>query len=128
MDLWELGIINKLNRELFFIPGSEKCLKKKEKAAKEVPIKLIDLSSAFLILGIGLGLAVLCFLLELIVAKYQKEMNLRRSKPIIRIQVIPKPKPLKVVKLKTQPPKKLVGKLQTELGINTTVIEMKSAN
>ena len=89
---------------------------------------MIDLSSAFLILGIGLGLAVLCFLLELIVAKYQKEMNLRRSKPIIRIQVIPKPKPLKVVKLKTQPPKKLVGKLQTELGINTTVIEMKSAN
>ena len=106
-----------MNRELFFVPGSEKCLDKKEKAAKEVPIKLVDLTSAFLILGIGLGLATLCFLIEIIVAKYQKEMKLRKfhvaDVTVIKVEpraktVIPKPAE-KVARLKPKfksaPPK-----------------------
>ena len=42
-------------------------------------IKLVDLTGAFLILGIGLGAGILCFLIELIVAKYRREMNLARE-------------------------------------------------
>lgn len=92
MDLWEFGIIGKLNRELFLIPGSEKCLKKKQKAAKEVPIKLSDLTSAFFILGIGLGSSIFCFLIELSIAKYKYEMNLRKSKvSVVKVmQIVPR--------------------------------------
>ena len=86
MDLWEFGIIGKLNRELFVIPGSEKCFKK-QKAAKEKPIKLVDLTSAFFILGIGLGTSILCFLIELIIVKYKYEMKSRKSQ-VVAIKVV----------------------------------------
>ena len=52
-------------------------MSKNAPSAKDVPIKLVDLTGAFLILGIGLGLGILCFLMELIVAKYKHEMKLR---------------------------------------------------
>ena len=39
----------------------------------------MDLTSAFFILGIGTGLSILCFLLELIVGKYKREMKLRNA-------------------------------------------------
>ena len=65
MDLWEFGLIRYWVKEL--TPRAEECFaaKKKEKSVKLVPIHLSDLTSAFLILGIGLGSAILCFLLEL---------------------------------------------------------------
>ena len=110
------GIIGKLNRELFFIPGSEKCLNKKQKAAKEVPIKLADLTSAFLILGIGLGASILCFLIELIVAKYKYEMNFRKSKVVAPVKVV------RVVKEETTQ----VVATQSELRSSTVVTEIKS--
>lgn len=54
--------------------GAEKCLAKKESkssSVSQVPIRLEDLTSAFLILGLGLGMSVLCFLLELIRKRFE---------------------------------------------------------
>lgn len=38
--------------------------KRQKSEAQQVSIRLADLTSAFVILGIGLGLAILCFSLE----------------------------------------------------------------
>ena len=48
------------------IPMAEECFatNKQRTSSRQVPIRLVDLISAFLILGVGLGLAVLTFLLE----------------------------------------------------------------
>ncbi len=62
--------------------GSEQCFTEKSPEAKDVPIKMVDLTSAFLILGIGLSLSILCFLLELIVSKYKRESMKMRKDPV----------------------------------------------
>ena len=76
MEIWEFGLMDKFITDSFSIPNAEKCFAKKGKSAKDVPIKLVDLTGAFLILGIGLGLGILCFLIELIIGKYRREMKL----------------------------------------------------
>ena len=81
MELRENGLLDYYSNEGLYVPGSresDQCFKKVKNTAKDVPIKLVDLTSAFFILGIGTGLSILCFLLELIVAKYKHEMK-RRS-------------------------------------------------
>ena len=81
MEMCEFGLLDYWTHEAFDIPNAEKCFDvKQRKSAKDVPINLVDLTGAFLILGIGLGLAVLCFLLEIIVAKYQREMKQQQRK------------------------------------------------
>ena len=79
MEAWEYGLIDHAVNEALSIPNAEKCFAKKEPTAKDVPIKLVDLTGAFLILGIGLGAAILCFLIELIVAKYRHETKLMKQ-------------------------------------------------
>lgn len=77
MKLHEFGFIQHYIRKDFFVAGgSDKCLKQEKNSANNVPIKFVDLTSAFLILGVGLGLAILCFLLELIVANYRDTQNI----------------------------------------------------
>ena len=81
MDLWESGLLRHWMNEL--IPKAEKCFakrstKRKKESARQVPIRLPDLVSAFLILGIGVGLAILCFLLELIYANFKRHSNLQK--------------------------------------------------
>jgi hypothetical protein len=77
MKLHEFGFIQHYIRKDFFVAGgSDKCLKQEKNSAINVPIKFVDLTSAFLILGVGLGLAILCFLLELIVANYRDTQNI----------------------------------------------------
>ena len=78
MQIWEFALIEKFISDSFSIPNAEKCFAKKGKSAKDVPIKLVDLTGAFLILGIGLGLGILCFFIELIIGKYRREMELKR--------------------------------------------------
>ena len=77
MQIWEFGLLDKFFNYAFIIPNAEKCFAKNENSAKDVPIKLVDLTGAFLILGIGLGLGILCFLIELIIGKYRREMELK---------------------------------------------------
>lgn len=49
----------------------EECLvEQKKESARQKPIKLLDLTSAFFILGIGTSLALLAFLIELGVSLY----------------------------------------------------------
>jgi len=89
MELRENGLLDFYSNEVLYTPGSggsDQCIKKQKKSAKDVPIKLVDLTSAFFILGIGLGLAILCFLLELIVGKYKREIKL--SNPVVSPIVI----------------------------------------
>jgi len=81
MEIWEFALLDHWTDETFHVPNAEKCFDIKErKSTKNVANKLVDLTGAFLILCIGLGLAVLCFLLEIIVAKYQREMKQKQRK------------------------------------------------
>lgn len=78
MDLWESGMVRFWVKNL--IPRSDECFASKESraSARQVAIHLQDLMGAFLILGIGLGLATLCYLLELIYYSklyYQQKHN-----------------------------------------------------
>ena len=70
--MWELGLMRHWVKEL--TPKAEKCFgaKNQEKTARQLPIRLSDMISAFLILGIELGLATLIFLLELIFLKFSR--------------------------------------------------------
>ena len=79
MELWETG----MSRVWVAadIGKADRCFAKKEKASttiRMVRIKLEDLSSAFLILGIGIGLSLLCFLFEVLANSVmtQKRNNL----------------------------------------------------
>ena len=51
----------------------EKCLVKEKYAARQKPIKLIELTSAFFVLGIGACLAIISFLCEVIYFKFQQK-------------------------------------------------------
>ena len=64
MDLFESGLMRFWAKTV--VPMADKCLttKKRRTSSRQVPIYLVDLTSAFLILGVGLGLAILTFLLE----------------------------------------------------------------
>ncbi len=65
LQVWETGLgnfgVDQLTR------GGEQCLtKKRKKSVRQAGIKLEDLTSAFLMLGVGVGLASICFLIEII--------------------------------------------------------------
>ena len=77
MDIWEFGLMQHWMKEI--IPRAEQCFltTNQEKSARQVPIRLYDLISAFLILGIGLGLATLIFLMELIYLKFSRHIESR---------------------------------------------------
>ena len=80
MDMWELGLIDHWVNEACFVPNAEKCLAnpQQQRSTKVEAIKLTDLKGAFYILAIGIGCAILVFILEHIVVKYQKEMQLTK--------------------------------------------------
>ena len=70
MRLWETGLARVWADELVPI-SAHRCSAKKPKAStRQVGIKLVDLTSAFLILGIGFGLGLLSFLVEIITGRF----------------------------------------------------------
>ena len=72
--LWETGLMNhwiKNNIPLKELVNVEKCLKKEKDSAHQKPIKLVDFTSAFFVLTIGAGLALVFFLFELFYFKCQ---------------------------------------------------------
>nr|CAH0101189.1 unnamed protein product [Daphnia galeata] len=73
LEIWEAGLVRFWVKNLPTIPKADECLtENKRKVSRLVPIQLSDLTSAFLILGIGIGLATLVFLLETIYSKLQR--------------------------------------------------------
>ncbi|KAK4012523.1 hypothetical protein OUZ56_024762 [Daphnia magna] len=65
MDMFEFGLLRHWVYNLPTIPRAEKCFAdSKSEVSREVPIQLTDLTSAFLILGIGTGLGMLTFCVE----------------------------------------------------------------
>ena len=66
MYLWETGLNNYWVKHI--IPNADVCFDKKppKTTSKPPAIKLVVLTSAFLILGIGLGLGTICFICEII--------------------------------------------------------------
>ncbi|XP_046454085.1 ionotropic receptor 93a-like isoform X2 [Daphnia pulex] len=67
MDLWESGLMRFWVNTQPTIPKADQCFAdSKPRISRLVPIQLSDLTSAFLILGIGIGLATLSFVSELI--------------------------------------------------------------
>ena len=65
MYLWETGLTRFWIIHL--LASADVCFDKKppKAADKPTPIKLVDLASAFLVLGIGLGLGIICFISEI---------------------------------------------------------------
>ncbi len=84
MALWETGLIDFLTSEAMNARGGEKCLAPPNTKPKLVSIKLVDLTSAFFILGFGIGVSILAFLIELIVAKYKRGMS---SSSIVIVEI-----------------------------------------
>nr|CAH0101184.1 unnamed protein product [Daphnia galeata] len=76
MDLYESGIVRFWVKQLPTIPKADECFAndKRRVVSRPAPIQLTDLTSAFLILGIGIGLATLAFLLETIYAKWKQNV------------------------------------------------------
>ena len=72
MDLWEFGLVEHWMKDV--TPKAEECFtaKKRDKSIPQIPIRLGDVISAFLILGIGIGSATLYFLLELVYIKMKQ--------------------------------------------------------
>ena len=71
--MWESGLVDYWTKDV--TPKAENCFatkRPKKESIKLVPIHLYDLTSAFLILGIGIGLATLCFLLELVYVRVKR--------------------------------------------------------
>lgn len=64
MRLWDFGMWNKL-RDLY-IPIKKQCQANTPPATRVRPIKLIDLTSAFLLFGLGTALSILEFVLEVV--------------------------------------------------------------
>ena len=86
MQLWETGFTRYWMENL--TPSKvDKCFAKNKENSFVVTnkIKLQDLISAFLILGIGIGISILCFLIELIFWNIKKhsEIRMRKPKPIL---------------------------------------------
>ena len=80
MRLWETGLSQVWINELVPI-WAHRCSAKKPKAStRQAGIKLVDLTSAFLILGIGIGLGSLSFLLEIITARL---LRIRKESPVM---------------------------------------------
>jgi ionotropic glutamate receptor len=72
MELWESGIVRYWVNNIPSNPKARKCLADtKREVTGLVPIKLSYLISDFFILGIGLGLAAVNFLLEMIISKFR---------------------------------------------------------
>lgn len=72
--LQESGLLDHWLKQ--YTPNVDKCMVGKSKAHERmIPFSLLDLSSAFLLLGIGIGLCLFAFLLELIASlhAYQRE-------------------------------------------------------
>ena len=78
MEMWAFGLIDHWINEACFVPNAERCFtpQRDETLKKAVPIKILDLKSAFLIYSMGIGLAFLVFLLELTVDKYHKRIQM----------------------------------------------------
>ena len=72
MELWEFGLVEHWMKEA--TPKAEECfaIRKPDKFFRLNPIHLFDLTSAFFILGIGVALATLCFLLELVYRRVKR--------------------------------------------------------
>ncbi|KAI9553418.1 hypothetical protein GHT06_021322 [Daphnia sinensis] len=74
LELWETGLTNFWVYNLFppTTPRAEQCfVESTRRVSRRAPIQLSDLTSAFLILGIGTGLAVLSFLTELLYSRFR---------------------------------------------------------
>ncbi|KAI9553417.1 hypothetical protein GHT06_021321 [Daphnia sinensis] len=73
-DLWETGLAHFWVYKLFppTVPRADQCfVESTNQVSRRAPIQLSDLTSAFLILGIGTGLAVLSFLTELLYSRFR---------------------------------------------------------
>lgn len=65
IELWQTGLTRHWIEHMS--PSAYECFDRNPpKSTTSVPIKLVDLTSAFLIFGIGGGLSILIFLLELV--------------------------------------------------------------
>ncbi|XP_046453793.1 ionotropic receptor 93a-like [Daphnia pulex] len=73
LELCETGLVRFFVNHLPTIPRADECFaENKRRVSRPVPIQLTDLISAFLILGIGMGLATLIFLMESIVSRWRR--------------------------------------------------------
>ena len=80
MELAETGLGRQIVKMLPWIPKADKCFAEiSRKSAKQTSIKLEDLTSVFLILGLGVAATVLAFLVELTVFYSAKKRGTLRS-------------------------------------------------
>ena len=76
MILWETGLMDQWVKQ--YTRNSEKCILKPVKPEK-VPLKMNELSSIFIILGLGLGLSLIAFTHE--VWRFKMKNRVRNIRP-----------------------------------------------
>ena len=81
MHLWKTVLARFWANGLIPIPARQCSTKKCKTSARQVGITLVDLSSAFLILGTGVGLGLLSFLVE--INSTEKFTRNRRKRSVI---------------------------------------------
>lgn len=68
-ELWQTGLTRHWVKNMS--PLADKCFDKHPpKSTTAVPIKLVDLTGAFLVLGLGTGMSLLTFLVEKVYSKF----------------------------------------------------------
>ena len=70
--MWQAGI-NAYWMQNSYPSYVDQCIMPPKEEAKQVPIKLMEVSSAYVILGIGSGLSVFFFILELVIGHATKK-------------------------------------------------------
>ena len=72
MELWEIGLLQNWLKSEIQLMKAEECfaVQNKRLDTSHTGITLVDLSSAFFVIGIGLSLSALAFLSELVVHSF----------------------------------------------------------
>lgn len=85
MNLWESGLVRLWVYNN--VPRADECFAtdRQRTSARQVPIQLSDLTSAFLILGIGLGSSAICFLLEFTLTNSSRHVKSTAKSSLILI-------------------------------------------
>lgn len=76
---WESGTLNQIYKSHH--PPPSKCRVDYRPRASNAPLTLLDLSSAFVLWGVGLSLSIIVFAVERVMSAKKRQMAIIQSKP-----------------------------------------------
>lgn len=87
MYFWDFGLTNFLMRK--YLPGTVHCRADQKPKGQSQSFKLVDLTSAFFLLGVGLCLSSLTFMLETFTGRYLSPLyNTKKKYSMTEMSVV----------------------------------------